>query len=52
MVKPGQTVLDVGINVNREGKLCGVGSVTASVLAMHTIEAAAKKEGVPHVRCR
>lgn len=60
MVKPGQTVLDVGINVNKEGKLCGdvdydevagiadavtpvpggVGSVTTSVLAMHTIEAA------------
>ena len=60
MVKPGQTVLDVGINVNSEGKLCGdvdfeevakvvdaitpvpggVGSVTTSVLAMHTIEAA------------
>lgn len=60
MVRPGQTVLDVGINVNKEGKLCGdvdfdevagiadaitpvpggVGSVTTSVLAMHTIEAA------------
>ena len=22
-VKPGQTVIDVGINVNAEGKLCG-----------------------------
>jgi len=50
MVKPGQTVLDVGINVNPVPG--GVGSVTASVLAMHTIEAAAKKDGVPHVRCR
>ena len=50
MVKPGQTVLDVGINVNPVPG--GVGSVTASVLAMHTIEAAetaAKKDGVPHV---
>ena len=48
MVKPGQTLLDVGINVNLVPG--GVGSVTDSVLAMHTIEAAetaAKKDGVP-----
>ena len=43
----------VGINVNLVPG--SVGSVTDSVLAMHTIEAAetaAKKDGVPHVRCR
>jgi methylenetetrahydrofolate dehydrogenase (NADP+)/methenyltetrahydrofolate cyclohydrolase len=57
---PGQIVIDVGINVDEDGKLCGdvnfedceqvveaitpvpggVGTVTASVLAEHVIEAA------------
>ncbi len=61
-VHPGQIVVDVGIHVNSEGKLCGdvqfdrvapiveaitpvpagVGSVTATVLAKHVIEAAEK----------
>ncbi len=60
------TVIDVGINVDENGKLCGdvdfeaikdiakaatpvpggVGSVTTSVLAAHTIRAALKKKGL------
>ncbi len=60
------TVIDVGINVDGNGKLCGdvdfeaikdiakaatpvpggVGSVTTSVLAAHTIRAALKKRGL------
>ena len=59
-LRPGQVILDVGINVDENGKLCGdvdfdaaqpvveaitpvprgVGSVTTSVLAAHTVEAA------------
>lgn len=59
-IRPGQVVLDVGINLGEDGKLCGdvdyeaafekasfitpvprgVGSVTASVLVKHVIEAA------------
>jgi len=61
-VKPGAVVIDVGINVDEEGNLCGdadfdevsevaskitpvpggVGTVTTSVLAMHTLKAAEK----------
>jgi len=61
-VKEGTVVIDVGINVDDEGNLCGdvdfeaveplasmitpvpggVGSVTTSILAMHTLKAAAK----------
>ena len=61
-VKEGTVVIDVGINVDEEGNLCGdvdfdsveplasmitpvpggVGSVTTSILAMHTLKAAAK----------
>ena len=60
------TVIDVGINVDENGKICGdvdfeaikdiakaatpvpggVGSVTTSVLAAHTIRAALKKKGL------
>ena len=54
-LRPGQVVIDVGINVNAEGKLCGdvnfaeapvpggVGSVTTSVLVEHVVEAALSK---------
>jgi len=61
-VKEGTAVIDVGINVDDEGNLCGdvdfeaiepiasvitpvpggVGSVTTSILAMHTLKAAGK----------
>jgi len=61
-VKEGAVVVDVGINVDEEGNLCGdvdfeeaeplasmitpvpggVGSVTTSILAMHTLKAAGK----------
>jgi len=64
-VKEGTVVIDVGINVDEEGNLCGdvdfeaveplasmitpvpggVGSVTTSILAMHTLKAAAKTLG-------
>ena len=63
-VKDGAIVLDVGININAEGRLVGdcapasmgqaalvspvpggVGSVTTSVLALHTAEAAKRKRG-------
>lgn len=59
-IKPGAVVVDVGINVDENGKLCGdvdfdsvepaagavtpvpggVGTVTASVLVVHTVQAA------------
>ena len=62
-VREGQIVIDVGINVNAEGKLCGdvdyasvepivdaitpvpgvVGSITTSVLVVHVVEAAKRK---------
>jgi methylenetetrahydrofolate dehydrogenase (NADP+)/methenyltetrahydrofolate cyclohydrolase len=61
-IKPGAIVIDVGINVDESGNLCGdvefeevmpvaamitpvpggVGAVTTSVLAMHTLKAAEK----------
>lgn len=61
-LSPGQIVLDVGINLDSSGKLCGdvnfsqaeriveaitpvpggIGTVTASVLAKHVVEAAAR----------
>ena len=57
-VRAGQVIIDVGINVNAEGKLCGdvaydkvepitpvpggVGSVTTSVLIGHVVDAAEK----------
>ena len=61
-IKPGAVVIDVGINVDEEGNMCGdvdfdevseaaskitpvpggVGTVTISVLAMHTLKAAEK----------
>ena len=65
-LKPGQVILDVGINVDENGKLCGdvdfdaaepvveaitpvprgVGSVTTSVLAAHTVEAAESEDSI------
>ena len=62
-VRPDAVVIDVGINVNDRGEMCGdvdfdevsevaskitpvpggVGTVTTSVLAMHTLQAAEKK---------
>ena len=62
-IKPGTVVIDVGINVDEDGNLCGdvdfaeveplaskitpvpggVGTVTTSVLAMHTLKAAEKR---------
>ncbi len=61
-IKPGTTVIDVGINLDENGNLCGdvnfaeveplaskitpvpggVGTVTTSILAMHTLKAAEK----------
>ena len=42
-LREGQTVVDVGIHVNEKGKLCGVGTVTTSVLVGHVVQAAVKK---------
>jgi len=65
-VSAGQVVIDVGINMDQEGNLCGdvsypnvskivkaitpvpggVGSVTTSILAGHTINAAMRQGGM------